>query len=99
MIRQTSKQFEPHADPCKHLMMCDKKAKSDKKLGKTKNKQAERKKVLRAAAKKNETDDEKEERKKKETERKRIWREQQKLVPKENPTASETKSQASEKKN
>ena len=52
VVKQTSNQFEPHASPSKHLMMSDKKAKSDKKLGKTKKKQAEWKKILRAEANK-----------------------------------------------
>ena len=90
VVKQTSKQFEPHASPSKHLMMSDKKAKSDKKLGKTKKKQAERKKILRAEVKKNETADEKEE--KKETERKKIWRQKQKPDTVEKSVASEAKS-------
>ena len=89
VVKKTSNQFEPHASPSKHLMMSAKKAKSDKKLGKTKKKQAERKKILRAEAKKNETADEK---KKKETERKKIWRQKQKPDTVEKSVASEAKS-------
>ena len=99
VVKKTSKQFEPHASPSKHLMMCVKKAKSDKKLGKSNTKQAERKRILRAEAKKEETADEKEEKKKKETERKRVWRQKQKLLPVVEETGvSETKSPVNKKK-
>ena len=69
IVKKPSGQFEPHAEE-KHVMMYQRKAKSDKKLGKTKKKLAERKKALRAEASKNETEKEKEMKRKKETERK-----------------------------
>ena len=81
MIKKTATQFEPHADPSKHVMMCQRRAKSDIKLGKAKNKLATRKKFLRAEAAKHESVTEKEERRKKETERKKIWRLKQKNKP------------------
>ena len=72
VVKKPSDQFEPHADE-KHVMMYQRKAKSDKKLGKSKKKLAERKQVLRAEASKNETDIDKETKRKKETERKKNW--------------------------
>jgi hypothetical protein len=78
IVKKRSTQFEPHADPSKHVMMSQRKAKSDLKLGKAQSRLAKRKKVLRTEKAKQESSIEKEERKKKETERKRIWRLKQK---------------------
>ena len=78
VVKKISSQFEPHADPTKHVMMCERKARSDQKLGKTKKRLAERKKMLRAEATKNETNEEKEERRKKENERVKTWKLKQK---------------------
>ena len=74
LARKTSTQFQLPADPDKHVMMCQTKAKSDKKLGKPQKKLAARKMVLRAEVAKTETNAEKEARRKKETERLKIWR-------------------------
>ena len=75
MVKVSSPQFEPYADPNKHVMMCHYKAKSDHKLGKGSYKKlAEKKKISRSEASKNETDEKKEERRKNETERKKIYR-------------------------
>lgn len=74
LIKKRSTQFEPHADPKRHVMMSQRKAKSDLNLGKAQSRLAKRKKVLRTEKAMQESSVEKEERKKKETERKRIWR-------------------------
>ena len=73
IVKKRSTQFEPHADPSKHVMMSERKAKSDVKLGKAQSRLAKRKKGLRKEKAKKESSQEKDERKKKETERKRIW--------------------------
>ena len=67
VVRKPSSQFEAHDDQS-HVMMYQRKAKSDKKLGKFKKKLAKRKQVLRAEAAKTETEVEKETKRKKETE-------------------------------
>ena len=82
VVRKPSSQFEPHADQS-HVMMYQRKAKSDKKLGKSKTKLAKRKQVLRAEVAKTETEVEKETKRKKETERKQIWRLKQKQMQKQ----------------
>ena len=76
--RKRSTQFEPQVDTSKHVMMCDRKAKSDVKLGKAKTKLAKRKQELRVEAAKLESSSAKEERRKKEKDRKKIWRQKQK---------------------
>ena len=81
LVKNRTTQFEPHADPAKHVMMSQRKAKSDLKLGKAQTRLAKRKKVLREEKARQESSIEKEERKKKETERKRIWRLKQKKQP------------------
>ena len=78
LVKNRTTQFEPHADPAKHVMMSQRKAKSDLKLGKAQTRLAKRKKVLREEKARQESSIEKEERKQKETERKRIWRLKQK---------------------
>ena len=77
-IRKISSQFEPQADPSKHVMMRERKANSDAKLGKAKTKLAKRKQELRGEAAKLESSSAKEERRKKEKDRKKIWRQKQK---------------------
>ena len=65
-IRKRSSQFEPQANSSKHVMMCERKAKSDAKLGKAKTKLSKRKQELRVEAAKVESSSAKEARRKKE---------------------------------
>ena len=69
-LRISWTQIDPYAEPSKYIVMFEKKAKSDQKLGKSKKRMAERKKVLRAEAAKNETEADK-----KRQERKGGWEE------------------------
>ena len=59
-------------------MMCERKAKSDAKLGKAKTKLSKRKQELRVEAAKLESSSAKVERRKKENDREKIWRQNQK---------------------
>ena len=97
LVKKPAGQFEPHANE-KHVMMYQRKAKSDKKLGKYKKKLAERKQVLRAEASKNETDIEKETKRKKETERKKIWRMKKQKMAEKDDGKSKKKGQTDSKK-
>ena len=49
-LRKSPTQIDPYAEPSKHIVMFEKKAKSDQKLEKSKKRMSERKKVLRAEA-------------------------------------------------
>ena len=52
-LRKSPTQIDPYAEPSKHIMMFEKKAKSDQKLENQKKGMSERKKVLRAEAAEN----------------------------------------------
>ena len=95
-LRKSPTQIDPYAEPSKHIMMFEKKAKSDQKPGKSNKRLSERKKVLRAEAAKNETDADKESKKVKEAERKRIWR--KKVKEKGSPAADVNKKTVKKKK-
>ena len=62
LIKKRSTQFEPHADPKRHVMISQRKAKSDLNLGKAQSRLAKRKKVLRTQKAMQESSVEKEER-------------------------------------
>ena len=88
-LRKSRTQIDPYAEPNKYIVMFEKKAKSDQKLGKSKKRMSERKKVLRAEAAKNETEADKKSKREKEAERKRIWR--KKVKEKNSPAADANK--------
>ena len=96
-LRKSPTQIDPYAEPSMHIMMFEKKAKSDQKLGKSKKRMSERKKVLRAEAAKNETEADKKSKREKEAERKRIWR--KKVKEKNSPATDVNKKIVKKKKN
>ena len=94
-LRKSPTQIDPYTEPSNHIMMFAKKAKSDQKLGKSKKRMSERKKVLRAEAAKSETEADKESKREKEAERKRIWR---KKVKEKNSPATDVNKKIVKKK-